>query len=66
MVWAMVGSSIFTGWKRRSKAESFSMCLRYSPKVVAPMTWISPRDKAGFMMLAALMEPSESPVPTKV
>ena len=26
-----------TGWKRRSSAASFSMCLRYSSSVVAPM-----------------------------
>ena len=37
MVWAMVGSSTLTGWNRRSKAESFSRCLRYSSRVVAPM-----------------------------
>ena len=33
-----LGSPMFTGWKRRSKAESFSTCLRYSSAVVAPMT----------------------------
>ena len=32
--------------------------------VVAPMTCICPRDRAGFMMLAAFIEPSESPAPT--
>ncbi|MEM1183858.1 MAG: ATP-dependent Clp protease ATP-binding subunit, partial [Planctomycetota bacterium] len=30
-------------WKRRARAASFSMYLRYSSKVVAPMHWISPR-----------------------
>ena len=35
---SMEGSSTMTGWKRRSRAVSFSMCLRYSLRVVAPMT----------------------------
>ena len=30
------GSPTLTGWKRRSSAASFSMCLRYSSRVVAP------------------------------
>ena len=58
------GSLTITGWKRRSRAVSFSMYLRYSVRVVAPMTWISPRDRAGFRILAAFMEPSASPTPT--
>ncbi len=33
---AMSGSPTKTGWKRRSSAASFSMCLRYSSSVVAP------------------------------
>ena len=32
------GSSTLTGWKRRSNAASFSMYLRYSSNVVAPMS----------------------------
>ena len=36
MVWARVGSSTLTGWKRRSRAASFSTYLRYSSSVVAP------------------------------
>jgi hypothetical protein len=40
--------------------------LRYSPGVVAPMHWISPRDSAGFRMLAASSEPSADPAPTSV
>ena len=32
-----VGSPTITGWKRRSSAASFSMCLRYSSSVVAPI-----------------------------
>ena len=61
---SMEGSFTVTGWNRRSKALSFSMDLRYSLKVVAPMTWISPRERAGFRMLAAFMLPSASPAPT--
>ena len=37
IVSSTVGSSTKTGWKRRSRAASFSMCLRYSSSVVAPM-----------------------------
>ena len=32
------GCSTITGWKRRSRAESFSICFLYSSSVVAPMT----------------------------
>ena len=42
-----LGSLMVSGWKRRSSAESFSRCLRYSSRVVAPMIWISPRDSGG-------------------
>ena len=35
---SMLGSATVTGWKRRSSAVSFSIYLRYSLKVVAPMT----------------------------
>ena len=61
---ATEGSSTITGWKRRSRAVSFSMYLRYSVRVVAPMICTSPRERAGFKILAALTEPSASPVPT--
>ena len=44
---AVVGSTI-TFWKRRSKAPSFSIFLRYSSRVVAPIHCISPRANAGF------------------
>jgi hypothetical protein len=37
IVWATVGSSTLIGWKRRSRAASFSRCLRYSSSVVAPI-----------------------------
>ena len=47
MVSSGVVSGTCTGWKRRSRAASFSICLRYSSSVVAPITWISPRAKGG-------------------
>src|ERR687892_509488 len=61
-----VGALTMTGWKRRSRAPSFSMYLRYSSSVVAPMVWISPRDSAGFSMLEASMAPSAAPAPMSV
>ncbi len=61
-----MGDATLTAWKRRSSARSFSMCLRYSEGVVAPMHWISPRESAGFRMLAASSEPSAEPAPTSV
>src|SRR3954453_23841590 len=47
------GSPTSTGWKRRSSAASFSMCLRYSSSVVAPTARSSPRASIGFSRLAA-------------
>src|SRR5277367_6044743 len=66
MASASFGGGTFTAWKRRSSERSFSIDLRYSPGVVAPMHWISPRDNAGFRMLAASSEPSADPAPTRV
>ena len=66
MVCSSVGSSTMTGWKRRSRAASRSMYLRYSSSVVAPMHWSSPRDSGGLRMLAASMAPSAAPAPTSV
>ena len=63
MACSSFGSPTVMGWKRRSSAESFSRCLRYSSMVVAPITWISPRDSGGFRMAAASMEPSAEPAP---
>src|SRR6266853_125803 len=60
------GSPTKTGWKRRSSAASFSMCLRYSSSVVAPTTCSSPRANAGFSMLEASIAPSAAPAPTSV
>jgi hypothetical protein len=56
----------FDAWKRRSSDRSFSMYLRYSAGVVAPMQRISPRDSAGLRMLAASSDPSADPAPTSV
>src|SRR5881296_2385551 len=60
------GSPTYTGWKRRSSAASFSMCLRYSSSVVAPTTCSSPRASAGLSMLEASTAPSAAPAPTSV
>ncbi len=61
----VVGSTI-TSWNRRARAESFSMYLRYSSSVVAPMHWISPRARAGLSTLEASIAPSAPPAPTSV
>ncbi len=63
---SQVGSSTSTGWKRRSRAGSFSMCWRYSSMVVAPMQCSSPRARAGLRMLLASMAPPVAPAPTRV
>ena len=60
------GSPTKTGWNRRSSAASFSMCLRYSSSVVAPIARSSPRESIGFSMLAASTAPSAAPAPTIV
>ena len=60
------GSSTITGWKRRSSAASFSMCLRYSSSVVAPTARSSPRASMGFRRFAASTAPSAAPAPTIV
>ena len=66
MVSATLGSPTSTGWNRRSSAASFSMCLRYSSRVVAPITRSSPRASAGLSMLLASTAPSAAPAPTMV
>ena len=60
------GSPTKTGWKRRSSAASFSMCLRYSSSVVAPIARSSPRASIGLSMFAASTAPSAAPAPTIV
>ena len=66
MVSGTVGSPTNTGWKRRSSAASFSIYLRYSSSVVAPMQCSSPRASAGFSRLPASIAPSAFPAPTSV
>ncbi len=66
MVASTLGSSTSTFWKRRSSAASFSMYLRYSSSVVAPMQCSSPRASAGLSMLPASIAPSALPAPTMV
>ena len=66
MVRATLGCSTLMGWNRRSRAASFSRCLRYSSMVVAPMVCSSPRASMGFRMEAASMAPSAAPAPTSV
>ncbi len=48
------GSPTKTGWKRRSSAASFSMCLRYSSSVVAPTARSSPRASIGFKQVGGV------------
>ncbi len=59
------GSPTITGWKRRSKAASFSI-LRYSANVVAPIQRSSPRARAGLIISPAPTAPSAAPAPTTV
>ncbi len=60
------GGSTGIDWNRRANAASFSMYLRYSSKVVAPMHWISPRASAGLRTFDASIAPSAPPAPTSV
>ena len=66
MVSGTLGSSTCTGWKRRSRAESFSRYLRYSSRVVAPIVCSSPLASIGLRIEAASMAPSAAPAPTSV
>ena len=50
-------------WKRRSSAASFSIYLRYSSIVVAPMSCSSPLARDGFKILDASIAPSAPPAP---
>ena len=61
------GSCTMTGWKRRSKAESFSKYLRCSSRVVAPMQCNWPRARAGFIKLLMSRPPLRTdPPPTSM
>src|SRR3982751_4898169 len=53
----LLGGSTVMAWKRRARAASFSMYLRYSSKVVAPMHWISPRLSAGLRAVGGAHRP---------
>ena len=66
IVSSTVGSGTRMGWKRRSRAESFSMCSRYSSSVVAPTHCSSPRASMGFIRLEASIAPSAAPAPDDV
>ncbi len=67
MVSSTDGWSTKTCWKRRSRAGSFSMYLRYSSSVVAPIMRSSPRASIGLSMLPASIAPSPpAPAPTTV
>ena len=61
-----LGSPTITGWKRRSRAASFSTYLRYSVSVVAPTARSAPRASIGLRRFAALTAPSAAPAPTIV
>ena len=60
------GSSTITGWKRLSKAGSFSIYFLYSLIVVAPIVLSTPLANIGFNKLPASIEPSVAPAPTTV
>ena len=66
MVSSTVGSSTITGWKRRSRAASFSIYWRYSSRVVAPIQCNSPLASIGLSKLPASIAPSVLPAPTIV
>ena len=66
MVSSTEGSPTKTGWKRRSSAASFSMEVRYSSSVVAPIRRSSPRASMGLIIWPASMAPSAAPAPTIV
>mmetsp|Transcript_27147 Transcript_27147/g.52912 ORF Transcript_27147/g.52912 Transcript_27147/m.52912 type:complete len:329 (-) Transcript_27147:239-1225(-) len=60
------GASTSTCWKRRSRAGSFSMYLRCSSSVVAPMQRSWPLARRGLRRLEASIDPSVAPAPTTV
>ena len=66
IVSSTVGSETITGWKRLSRAASFSMYSLYSSKVVAPIQCNSPLASIGFNNWPASIAPSVLPAPTIV
>ena len=61
----LVGFTIIF-WNRLSRAPSFSILVRYSSRVVAPIHCISPLASAGFNMFEASKDPVAPPAPTIV
>ena len=66
MVSSGVVCSTITFWNLLSSAPSFSIDLRYSSSVVAPMHCMVPLANAGLSMFAASMVPGADPAPTSV
>ncbi len=66
MVSSTDGSPTNTDWKRRARAASFSMYLRYSSSVVAPIQCSVPRASSGLIRFAASIEPSARPAPIRL
>ena len=58
---SLLGALTTTSLKRRAKAASFIIVLRYSSWVVAPITDISPRERAGFKISDKPLPPVSSP-----
>ena len=54
------------GWNLLSSAASFSKYFLNSSSVVAPISWISPLDNAGFKILDASSVPFAPPAPISV
>jgi hypothetical protein len=61
-----VGRRDFDGLEAALEGAIFLDGLAVLGGVVAPMHWISPRERAGLRMLAASSEPSAEPAPTRV
>ena len=66
MVSSTVDSSTITFCILLSKAGSFSIYLRYSSRVVAPIQWSSPLASKGLSKLAASIAPSVLPAPINI
>src|SRR5262249_45760045 len=58
-----LGSSTYTGAKRRSSAGSRSMYWRYSSCGGAPVPRSPPRARAGLLLFLAAIEPPAAPAP---
>ena len=61
------GSAQRTGWKRRSRAAAFSICLRYSSRVVAPTATEFPPGQGGLEKVGGVHRAlGRAPAPTRV